>query len=612
MATDSPDLLSRIDDLEKSQREPLPRAFGPYLLVRSLAKGGMGEVFFARSGTVAGFEKHCVVKTLRPHLTDDREYVARFIDEAHVVVQLNHKNVCQVFDVGLVGERYYLAMELIAGQDVRTLADAMLYKGKAFPPALALHIVTEVLEALDYAHRKLDVAGQPLHLVHRDISPQNVMISYEGEVKLIDFGLAASSVKLEKTSPNLVMGKLAYMSVEQIRGDAVDRSVDLFATAVMLTELLLGDRYYAGLTPHETWTLAAQGHHRPARYGELDAEMRGILDRALHVDKHARYPDGLAFRQALMDWRSKQGLWADGPALRALMQEVFAEAVLEHHLLLQDTARLVRPTTPSSTEELSRSLLRSGGEAALTLSASFPAALEPLLPTPPSTSPGANGVSGALPTAVGEVSLTVTPPTSSSLAPRPVTEATGAVVSAAFGRQPGRAGRGLVAAAVLGVAAIFAGLWWQGRSAADDVVVTADAGVVDVATVVPVPPVDDVVVVAPTPADAVVTSTPTAPTVETPAAPTTTTTTKKPPTTATTTAPPTTTPTAPTTTTAPKLQWDDATPGEQAGLLKRTCPKLACSVDLDSRKADWAKQGIAGMTTFRADLAACRKSCGRL
>ncbi len=595
MATDSPDLLSRIDDLERSQREPLPRAFGPYLLVRSLAKGGMGEVFFARSGTVAGFEKHCVVKTLRPHLTDDREYVARFIDEARVVVQLNHKNVCQVFDVGLVGERYYLAMELIAGQDVRTLADAMVFKGKAFPPALALHIVTEVLEALDYAHRKLDVAGEPLHLVHRDISPQNVMVSYEGEVKLIDFGLAASSVKLEKTSPNLVMGKLAYMSVEQIRGDAVDRSVDLFATAVMLTELLLGDRYYAGLTPHETWTLAAQGHHRPARFAELDPEMRAILDRALHVDKKARYPDGLALRQALMDWRSKQGLWADGPALRALMQEAFGDAIREHHLLLQDTARLVRPVIPSP-QEPSRSLLRSGGEAALTLSASFPAALEPLL------SSSGPVVSQSLPVVSAEASTTVTTKPGLSLLPRPVTEATGAVVAAALGEKRGMPG-GLAAMAIAGLTLVVVLLLWRLASAPDAVVV-ADAGLAVAAAdddveleVADAGDVVDVAVVTPTP-EAPVGAVKTAPVPNTPAP----TPTKKLP-----------TPNAPTPTpTAPKVAWDDATPGEQAGLLKRVCGKLACSVDLDSRKADWAKQGVAGMSAFRADLASCRKRCGRL
>lgn len=152
--------LQRIAELEASQRESLPRSFGLYLLLSSIARGGMGEVFLARSGGGVGLEtlqKHCVVKTLRPHLTDDREYVTRFLDEARVVVQLNHRNICQVFDVGLVGERYYLAMELIAGQDLRSLADAT----GPMAPALALHIVSEVLEALDYAHRLTTSAACP-------------------------------------------------------------------------------------------------------------------------------------------------------------------------------------------------------------------------------------------------------------------------------------------------------------------------------------------------------------------------------------------------------------------------------------------------------------------
>ncbi len=247
-----PQKLRRIAELEASQREPLPRAFGPY---SSMARGGMGEVFLARSGG-AGLEtlqKHCVVKTLRPHLTDDREYVTRFLDESRVVVQLSHRNLCQVFDVGLVGERYYLAMELIAGQDLRTLADAT----GPMPPALAIYIVGEVLEALDYAHRLTDVRGVPLRLVHRDVSPQNTMVSYEGEVKLIDFGLVQSAVKVEKTSPQTVMGKLAYMSPEQLRGEPASPGIDLYAAAIVLCELLLGARFYGALS----------GKAAPARRG---------------------------------------------------------------------------------------------------------------------------------------------------------------------------------------------------------------------------------------------------------------------------------------------------------------------------------------------------------
>ena len=316
--------LQRIAELEASQREPPPRAFGPYLLLSSMARGGMGEVFLARSGG-AGLEtlqKHCVVKTLRPHLTDDREYVTRFLDESRVVVQLSHRNICQVFDVGLVGERYYLAMELIAGQDLRTLADAT----GPMPPALAIYIVGEVLEALDYAHRLSDVRGVPLRLVHRDVSPQNSMVSYEGEVKLIDFGLAQSAVKVEKTSPQTVMSKLAYMSPEQLRGEPASPGIDLYAAAVVLCELLLGARFYGALSTHETWLVAARGGHRPQGFDRLEPGLSAILDRALAASAADRYRDALALRAALLEWRTGQGLWADAPALRGAVQRHFTAA----------------------------------------------------------------------------------------------------------------------------------------------------------------------------------------------------------------------------------------------------------------------------------------------
>src|SRR5688572_4755788 len=175
--TSSSDPQAAAAALPEPAPEVFPRRFGNYTLVAPLARGGMGEVFLAKTGGVAGLEKRCVVKTLRPHLTDDREYVARFVDEARIVVQLGHRNICQVFDVGLVGERYYLAMEYIAGRDLKTL-QARCDQG-LIEPGLALHVVNEVLEALDYAHRHVDAAtGRPLLLVHRDISPQNVMISF--------------------------------------------------------------------------------------------------------------------------------------------------------------------------------------------------------------------------------------------------------------------------------------------------------------------------------------------------------------------------------------------------------------------------------------------------
>ncbi len=271
--------------------EEYPRAFGNYVLLAPLARGGMGEVFLAKHGSVRGLEKHCVVKTLRPHLTDDREYTTRFIDEARIVVQLGHRNICHVFDVGTVGERYYLAMEYIAGKDLRALTHDVAEKGNVVNPGLALHVVCEVLEALDYAHRHADAAtGRPLLLVHRDVSPQNVMLSWEGEVKLIDFGLAASTLKMEQTSPNVVMGKLSYMAPEQVRGERVDGRADLFAVGVMLYEMLVGERFYEGRSPYEIL-----GHRRPGRLPPAQVG-RPRRRHARHPRQGARRPAGEPLR----------------------------------------------------------------------------------------------------------------------------------------------------------------------------------------------------------------------------------------------------------------------------------------------------------------------------
>jgi eukaryotic-like serine/threonine-protein kinase len=317
-------------DLPEPPPEQYPRLFGNYVLLGPLARGGMGEVFLAKHGSVAGLEKHCVVKTLRPHLTDDREYTTRFIDEARIVVQLGHRNICHVFDVGTVGERYYLAMEYIAGKDLRTVAHTVGERGGVLNRGLALHVVCETLEALAYAHRHVDAAtGTPLLLVHRDVSPQNVMLSWEGEVKLIDFGLAASTLKMEQTSPNVVMGKLAYMAPEQVRGEKVDGRADQFAAAVVLYELLVGERFYEGKSPYEIWGIAAQGGYRPRGFGSLDAELKPILDRALAASTEQRYETCLAFRDALQKYRYARSLHGDGPLLRGLMHDIYGPEIEE-------------------------------------------------------------------------------------------------------------------------------------------------------------------------------------------------------------------------------------------------------------------------------------------
>ncbi|MDP2343164.1 MAG: serine/threonine-protein kinase [Deltaproteobacteria bacterium] len=586
MATEATALLEKLDrisEVEAAQKEPLPRPFGPYVLLTSLAKGGMGEVFLAKSGAVAGFEKHCVVKTLRPHLTDDREYVARFIDEARVVVQLNHKSVCQVFDVGMVGERYYLAMELIAGKDVRTLADvgagsAVPAAGatmsvelsgptvRPFDPALAIHITGEVLEALDYAHRFVDVGGTPLHLVHRDVSPQNVMLSFEGEVKLIDFGLAASTVKMEQTSPNVVMGKLAYMAPEQIRGEKVDGRADMFATAVMLAELCTGERYYAGKTAYEIWSIASSGTFRPRRFQSIEAGLRKILDRALSPEPADRPASCLALRQDLMEWRQKAGLYADGPMLRGVMQTAFAADIREYRELLAGASMAnMRPT--ARVKEPTRSFARAGGTDADTVT--------PDTKTMPSSSSSS----------------------SSTSAP---SEHTRALVRDLHERR--RRPVFLGVAAGVGIAAVLFGVP-QLLSPDDDDVSVAVAPVVApvVEPVEPVlsgtPGVEAVVVPAPPVVDLVVpvvddkpeprARTPKAKTPEKPP--------EKPPERARTSSP-------------SKAAWSEMGIPERVKSLGRTC-KLACVDDVQRRFPSWGSGSGAEMKQFRNDVDACHDKC---
>ena len=302
-----------------------PRLFGNYVLVKRLASGGMGSVYLARR-EMGGVEKHCVVKTLRSSFSEDPDYIARFIDEARVVVQLSHRNICPVFDVGQVGRRHYLAMEHMPGSDLRELTSQIT---GPLRPAMALHLVIEVLDTLDYAHRHKDLTtGAELRLVHRDVSPQNVMINLEGEVKLVDFGLAASSMKDQATThtqPNIVMGKVAYMAPEHARGDPVDHRSDQFSTAVLAYELFARRRYYGDLAPLDIWRLAGLGSYRPDDLKTLDAALCPILDRALHADPSMRWPSCGAMKAALEEVRYARDLRGGAESLRALMNEQFAE-----------------------------------------------------------------------------------------------------------------------------------------------------------------------------------------------------------------------------------------------------------------------------------------------
>jgi len=283
----------------------------------------MGDVYLARHGMLSGFEKHCVLKMLRDDRANDPELLARFADEARVVVQLSHRNVCPVFDVGRVGDRLYVVLEHIVGHDLRTVA--ML---RPLPTAIALHIVGEVCEALDYAHRFVDrKSGAPLGLVHRDVSPHNVLLGVDGDTKLIDFGIATTRVTAMPSQE--VLGKLTYMSPEHARGEVV------YATAVMLTELLLAERFHEELGTAQVRDLVGEGTFRPARFRTAIApDLADIIDRALAPRAADRWPSMADFADALSAWATRHGAIATPRDVRRHLLAVCGDLAAEHRALL--------------------------------------------------------------------------------------------------------------------------------------------------------------------------------------------------------------------------------------------------------------------------------------
>jgi serine/threonine protein kinase len=205
-----------------------PTAFGKYYLLEKINTGGMAEVFRAKAFGVEGFERLVAVKRILPNIAEDKEFIRMFIEEAKLAVQLNHANIAQIYDLGVHEGAYYIALEHVHGRDLRAMFDRCRQLGEPMPVSQACFVVMKLCEGLDYAHNKRDQAGREVHLVHRDVSPQNVLVSFEGEVKIIDFGLAKSTQRSQETQANVLLGNFGYMSPEQVRGIPIDRRSDVF------------------------------------------------------------------------------------------------------------------------------------------------------------------------------------------------------------------------------------------------------------------------------------------------------------------------------------------------------------------------------------------------
>jgi len=227
-------------------------SLGPYRLLDRVAVGGMAEVFKAKRSGVEGFEKVVALKRILPHLSENKEFLTMFVDEAKMVAGLTHPNIVQIFDLGKIDSSYYIAMEYVHGHDLRSIVKRTRNKGLRMPLDLSLRVVSQVCSALEYAHRKKDERGQPMEIVHRDVSPQNILIAFEGDVKLADFGIAKAATKASKTERGALRGKLLYMSPEQAWGRAIDHRSDVFSLGLVLYEMVSEHKPFAGADSEAT------------------------------------------------------------------------------------------------------------------------------------------------------------------------------------------------------------------------------------------------------------------------------------------------------------------------------------------------------------------------
>ncbi|WP_257304862.1 protein kinase domain-containing protein [Geothrix campi] len=283
--------------------------YGNYFLLEKIAIGGMAELFKAQQRGVQGFQKIVAIKRILPHFSDNEDFVTMFIDEAKLAAQLTHPNIVQIFDLGKAGSSYYIAMEYVNGRDLRTLLRKVREYGLPFPEQVAAFVVMKVAAALDYAHRKRGFDDRELKLVHRDISPQNVILSTEGAVKLVDFGIAKAASKASHTVAGALKGKLLYMSPEQATGQPLDNRSDLYSLGLVLFELLTGERCFQA--DSELGVLEKVRLGRISDLGTLNPnvskEMVAIVNRALQKSVDHRYPSARFMERDLRDYLQRQG-----------------------------------------------------------------------------------------------------------------------------------------------------------------------------------------------------------------------------------------------------------------------------------------------------------------
>jgi eukaryotic-like serine/threonine-protein kinase len=326
-----------------------PTGFGKYFLLERINVGGMAEVFRAKAFGVEGFERLVAVKRILPNIAEDQEFIRMFIEEAKLAVQLNHANIAQIFDLGVVDGAYYIALEHVHGRDVRGIFDRCRQLGEVMPIAQACFVAMKICEGLDYAHNKRDQAGHELALVHRDVSPQNILISFEGEVKLIDFGIAKAADLGNATQSGILKGKFGYMSPEQVRGDAVDRRSDVFSCGIVLYELLTGERLFVGESDFSTLEKVRNVELLPpSTYNrKIPDELERIVLKALTKEPGDRYQNAIDLHDELQAFVYTAGEFYSRKDLAGWMKKAFTKEIEDETAKLESYRQLKAPVPVS-------------------------------------------------------------------------------------------------------------------------------------------------------------------------------------------------------------------------------------------------------------------------
>jgi serine/threonine-protein kinase len=326
--------------------------FGKYTLVKRIASGGMAEIFLARQAGAEGFEKNIAIKKIKSSFTDSPDFVQMFLNEAKLAAQLSHPNICQIFDLGKIGDSFFIAMEYVSGRDMNRIINASNRVGIPFPMEYALKIASNCCEGLYYAHSKTDNKGHALNIVHRDVTPENVIVSFDGGVKLLDFGIAKAENLAQTDRPGEVKGKLSYMSPEQCQLKDVDHRSDIFSLGVVLYEWITGYRLFTGDNDEVVIRSIVEGKIYPPSYfkPEVPKHVEQILMKALEKDRNRRYQSAWDMQYDIDTFLTQHEFTPSNVHLANFVKQLFREDIEVERKTLSKQIRAQPPPLPENGE----------------------------------------------------------------------------------------------------------------------------------------------------------------------------------------------------------------------------------------------------------------------